>query len=168
MPLRVTTKVGGLGSQHPWPAPHWLPLVFLENFSRFLRAALFLTIAWLGPQVGATIPAKGDQKAHFTDEETEVPKDYLRPVQLVCDKEGTARPIFKLQDTCSPPHPSCSPPGARPAPSNPTKGPQHIKGPSQPCQLLLSSAELSRVLAMPSPALQTSPVLPRRLCPLTS
>ena len=142
----------------------------LEWGARFLRATLFLLflIAWLGPQVGATIPAKGDQKAHFTDEETEVPKDYLRPIQLVCGKEGTARPIFKLQDTYSPPHLSCSPPGARPAPSNPTKGPQHIKGLSQPCQLLLSSAELSRVLAMPSPALQTSLVLPGRQRLLTS
>ena len=112
MPLPVTTVVGGLGPRSHDPTPHLLPvspLLFLENFARFLMAGSFLTTAWLGSQLGATFPVKGNLKAHFTDEETEIPRDYLRPVQLVYDKVGTARPIFKLQDTCSPLHPPCPP-----------------------------------------------------------
>lgn len=68
-------------------APHTLPvspLLFLENFSRFLEAGLFLTTAWLGPQLGATCPVKEDYEAHFTDGETEAPRGLETRPASVC------------------------------------------------------------------------------------
>lgn len=62
------------------PAPHLLSLsldCFLRILPDFLELVLFLTRVWLGPRLGALFLVKGDQRAHFTDEETEAPGDFF-------------------------------------------------------------------------------------------
>lgn len=61
-----------------------------------------------------------------------------------------------LSTPSAPPPPS----GARPAPSNSPKGPNTSPVPSQHRQGLLGSAELSRVLARPSPATKAALIPP--------
>lgn len=172
--LKLSFLEGGVSSRcHSWspltrvawaPGPHGLgphtppasPLWCSENFSRFCVAGSFLTKA--RDLSKGRLPCKGRP-----DEETEAPGGFetcLASTRSVCEV-GTAGLIFRLQEAVLSSATLFPPPGARPAPSNPTKDPNTSRHHPSPARVWGSSAELSRVLAGPSPA-------PARYGPSTS
>lgn len=134
--LRPSSPGGGVGfwCHYRSPLTGWprLPASMAQPHTCCLRALMVfrelfrILCSWIisHNSLGGTFPVTGDQKTHLTVKKLSL--QVLRPVPLVCGKYaklGLQRPSSHYRTSVLPSTTPLSPPGARPAPSNPTKCP---------------------------------------------